>query len=248
MSIQVGLQLYTLRKEMKRDFFGTLEKVAEMGYQGVEFVDFGGFPAATLKEKLAELKLVPVGAAFIAEDFRTKFEEILEYVKTLGCGYLTCVWERYGSKEDYIQAAAFYNEIGRKCRENGITFCYHNHAFEFLTYDGEYALDLLYRLTDPENMKAEIDTCFVEMMGLNPAAYMRKYASRCPLLHLKDWERGTTSGTVEVGNGVLDIPEIVTAAGEIGVEWMIVEQEYFINSAVESARESLDNLRRMNLL
>ena len=248
MSLPVALQLYSVRDKTAVDFIGTLEKVAAMGYKGVEFAGFGDIPAARMKEALDKLGLKAVGSHTGLDLLKNKLNEVIEYNIEIGCKYIICPYNTYESKEDYLEAAKLYNEIGEKCKARGLQFAYHNHDFELASFDGEYGLDILFRDTTPENMAAEIDTCWVFFAGLDPAEYVRKYKGRCPLVHLKDLKEKGSKEFIENGDGIIDTPAVVKAAEESGAEWLIVEMDSCPRPSLESVKISLDNLKRMKLV
>lgn len=245
MSLPVALQLYTVRDETAKDFIGTLEKVAAMGYDGVEFAGFGDIPATQMKAVLDRLGLKAVGSHTMPDLLKEKLDEVIKYNLEIGNKYVICPWAPFKTKEDYVNAVRLFNEIGARCRENGLQFVYHNHDFEFTKFDGEYGLDILYNGTTPENMVAEIDTCWAFYAGVDPADYVRKYKGRCPLVHIKDLKTKENKEFIEVGYGVIDIPEIVKAANEIGSEWLIVEIDTCPKPTLESAKISVDYLKSL---
>ncbi len=122
-----------------------------------------------------------------------------------------------------------------------LNVCYHNHDFEFQQFDGKYALDMLYEQTDPELVKAEIDIYWVQYAGLDPVAYVANYASRTPLVHLKDMANDETRFFAEVGEGTIDIDGVIAVA--TSAEWLIVEQDRSRRSPLESVKMSIDHLR-----
>ena len=135
-------------------------------------------------------------------------------------------------------------EIGKKAHENGLTLLYHNHDFEFVTIDGKYALDILYDTIPSDYLQTEIDTCWVNVGGENPAEYVKKYKGRAPIVHLKDFYGEKSDDMYEliglnkkapvrpgnfefrpVGSGLQDFPPIVAAAEYAGAGWVVVEQD-----------------------
>ena len=188
MSIPVAVQLYTLRDEMARDFTGTLAKLAETGYKGVEFAGYGGLTADLMKNHLDRLGLKAVGSHVGIDLLKNQLDEQIEYNLEIGNNYIVCPWAKFDSRAEWVEFAGFLNRVGEKCREKGICLCYHNHAQELELYNGEYALDILFKETDPEFLKAEIDTYWIQYAGIDPIEYMKKYAGRTPLVHQKDME------------------------------------------------------------
>ena len=128
----------------------------------------------------------------------------------------------------------------------GIVLCYHNHAFEFETFDGKYGLDILYDNSDPQYVQAEIDTYWVQKGGVDPAAYIRKLSGRTPLIHIKDMD--TDGDFAEIGEGTLDWDAIWSACEASGAKWYIVEQDRCKRPPVESATLSVNNLCKMGKL
>lgn len=244
-AVPVALQLYTVRDELGRDFEGTLRRVAEMGYAGVEGGRYPDVPARELKGLLDGLGLrspaMMVGLDALENDLDGAIDDAL----TLGAPYLILSWlapERY-SAPNLPALAARLNEIGQKCRERGLTFGYHNHDGEFAIQDGAYALDRLLDATDPSAVVLELDVYWAAYGGADPAAYLRKRAGRVPLVHLKDMD--ANRGWAEVGDGTLDLPAIFAAAEAGGVQWYIVEHDKPAMPPLDSARRSLDNLRAL---
>lgn len=244
MDLPVALELYTLRNELKDDFLGTLEKVAEIGYKGVEFAGYGGLSANELKKHLDRLGLVPTGSHVGIDLLKDKLDEVIEYSIEIGNKYIVCPWNKYETKDDFISTAKLLNDIGKKCKEKGLVLCYHNHNHEFQLFDGKYGLDLLYENTDSDLVKAEIDTYWVEYAGVNPVDYIRKYSGRLPLVHLKDMEKGTRD-FAEIGNGTMNIKEIIEASKKAGAEWFIVEQDVCKRPPLESVKISFENIKKM---
>jgi sugar phosphate isomerase/epimerase len=232
---------------MGRDFIGTLKKVSDLGYSGVEFAGFGGLSSAELKAYLEEFKLKPVGAHIGIDALKNNLEEIIEYNLQLGNKYIVCPWASFQSKEDYIAMAETLGEIGRRIKEAGLQLCYHNHSHELQSFDGEYGLDIMYRSVDSEILKAEVDTYWIAYAGLNPVDYLEKYSGRTPLLHIKDMENSEKREFAEIGTGTMDIKALAEQAEKNGTEWLIVEQDMCKREPLESVRISIENLKEMNL-
>lgn len=247
MKLPVALQLYTVRDETGKDFAGTLRKVAEIGYKGVEFAGFGNIPAGEMKAMLDELGLVPVGSHTGADLLTEKLDEVIEYNLTIGNKYIVCPWYKLQSKEDIVNAQKLFNDIGKKIRAAGFEFLYHNHDFEFRQYDGKYGMDILFEGIEDGVMEAEFDTGWIMYAGVDPAVYIKKYSGRCPLVHIKDFASTEKPDITEVGNGLLDVKAVAAAAEEIGSKWLIVEQDHCKGSSLESIRISMENLRKMGL-
>lgn len=248
MNYSIAVQLHTLREETEQDFIGTLEKVAEIGYQGVEFYQYGGLTAAELKQQLDRIGLKAAASHIQLEELKTNIDEIIEYNIQIGCDYIVVPWTNYQEKDQYVELARLCNEFGAKCKARGIQLCYHNHHREFKVFDGEYALDLFFSLTEAEKVQAEIDVYWVKYSGVDPSQYLKKYSGRCPLVHLKDMEDTEERFFAEVGSGTLDVKGVVATAEEIGAKWLIVEQDRCRRPALESVTISFNNLKKMGLV
>jgi sugar phosphate isomerase/epimerase len=240
--------MYTLRNEAAQDFAGTLRQVAEIGYAGVECAGTCGLSAAEPRRHLDELGLRPAGSHSALDAMEKDLNAVLDFNQVIGNEFVVCPWlpaERRKSADDYRALGDLLNRVGAACRERALQLCYHNHDFEFQRFDGEYGLDILYGATDPQLVKAELDTYWIKKAGADPVAYIRKYASRCPLIHLKDMAADEKGSFAEVGEGIQDWPAIFAASEASGARWYIVEQDTCPRPPLESVAISLRNLRAM---
>jgi sugar phosphate isomerase/epimerase len=246
----IGLQPFTVREELKQDYAGTLERIARIGYKGVELAPPPeGMSVAEQKALLDRLGLQVIGthAGFNTLDWDP--ELIMDYLETVGGCKHIAISLLFHSKEDVLKKAEKLNGLGEQCRRRGYKLLYHNHDWEFVQYDGEYVLDIVLNETDPSFVQMELDTYWAAKGGVDPAAYLRnRLRGRCPLLHIKDMEAGEAKFFAEIGEGVLDFQEIAKAAQEAGVEWMVVEQDQCRRPPLESLQISYTNLRKLGLM
>lgn len=239
----IALQLYTVRDETARDFAGTVRAVAEMGYPAVEFAGYGGLSSEQLAALLAETGLraasTHVGLAALDGDIARE----LEYCAAIGSRFLVLPWlpPEWQAPDALRRIAPRLNEFGTQCRERGITFAYHNHAWEFAPHEDGYLLDVLVNSTDSALVGLELDVYWAAFAGADPARYLREHAGRVPLLHMKDM--AADRDFAEVGDGTLDMRGILAAAQKSGARWYIVENDEPRIASLESARRSLVNLR-----
>ncbi|OGX68661.1 MAG: sugar phosphate isomerase [Paenibacillus sp. RIFOXYA1_FULL_44_5] len=252
--MSIGLQLYTLRSEMAADLEGTLRKVASLGYEGVEFAGYFDFPADKLRSLLDELGLTAIGSHVGLVNLRGNLAGEIEYVKAIGGSYIICPHVADNERKDADNWKKLYvelQEIGEQVTKQGLQFGYHNHAFEFdIQVDGEFALDALYQATNSEQVLAEMDVCWVQYAGQDPVSYINKYAGRLPLLHLKDFAKDEQNHmqTLELGQGIVQLDEVIAAAAQAGVKWLIVEQDRCQNPPLESIANSMKWLKDHNVL
>ena len=247
MALPLALQLYSVRNELAQDFRGTLEKVKEMGYAGVEFAGLEGNAPEDVKAMCAEIGLTPISAHVPYQDMREDAETVLRAYATVGCKYVVLPYltpEYRPGTELFPQVIEDLKKIGTVAKSLGLTLLYHNHDFEFLKIDGKYALDILYDEVPADLLQTELDTCWVNVGGEEPAAYVRKYTGRAPVVHLKDFageksenmyaligiksDESKKPSTFEfrpVGSGKQNFPEIIKASEEAGALWLVVEQD-----------------------
>lgn len=250
--LPIALQLYTVRDEIARDFAGTLRQVADIGYRSVELAGYGGLAAGEMKSLLDSLGLGVAGSHVGLDALDKDIEGVIAYNTTIGNRYVVCPWlpeERLRNVAACGEVAGAFNRIGERLKAAGLSFAYHNHAFEFKRVEGDvYAYDVLMNACDPALVKIEMDTFWVKKGGEEPGDYLRKYAGRVPLIHLKDMTPGADGTFAEVGEGVMDFDAIFNAAGEAGGEYYIVEQDRCQRPPLESVRISFENLKKMGMV
>ncbi len=247
MALPVAIQLYSVRDAMQADFEGTLKKVSELGYQGVEFAGLFGHSAAEVKDLCAKYNLTPISAHVPLVDLLKDTAATLAIYKEIGCEYVAIPYvteERRPGAEKFAETLEDMKMIGEECVKLGLTLVYHNHDFEFVKVDGEIGLDVIYNTVPAELLKTEIDTCWANVGGVDPAKYILKYTDRAPIVHLKDLsgvpngrlyaligldeDKEVEASTFElrpVGYGRQDMPNILDASVKAGAKWVVVEQD-----------------------
>nr|WP_255639811.1 sugar phosphate isomerase/epimerase [Aquibacillus saliphilus] len=222
-----------------------------MGYQGVQFAGFFETPAKQLKQVMDDSGVISAGS-------HTRYDMLLdehlmqslEYNHTIGNELIICPSlpeEFKGSVDAFKRAADSLNEIGRKCNDQGFTFGYHNHDFEFSDLgSGKRGFEILYENTDPNFMKMELDCYWALHAGFDPLEIIKQNRNRCVSLHIKDMKRveGKKVST-EVGQGELDIQALLKEGRECGVDWFTIEQEDFDKDTLESAYINLTNIKEL---
>jgi sugar phosphate isomerase/epimerase len=241
--MNIGLQLYTLREETAKDFIGTLKKVAEIGYEGVEFAGYGGLKADHLAELLKELNLKAIASHVSIAQLTDHLETEIDFNLAIGSRYLICPYieEEERTESKWLALFTQLEQIGRRCAERGIGFAYHNHDFELQQNVNEkLVLDAMMSAVPKDALLMELDACWVHHAGYVPSDYIAEYAGRLPLLHLKDMRKlpNGEALTVELGQGEIDLHAIIDASAQAGVEWLIVEQDKCSNPPLESIQES----------
>jgi sugar phosphate isomerase/epimerase len=246
--------MYTLR-EFCKDISGiakSLQKVRQIGYEAVQVSGFGPAGAKDVAKALSDNGLVCCSTHMGWQRFTDDFDALVADHKLWKCTHpaIGAMPKEFRTAEGVAKFAPMANEVGRKLAEHGMDFSYHNHNFEFVRQGGKALLETLYELTDARYVKAEIDTHWVQAGGGDPAAWVRKYAGRMPILHLKDMVMAPEGGQrfAEVGEGNLNWPAILKAAKAAKVQWYCVEQDdCYGRDPFESLKISLYNLHKLGL-
>ncbi len=247
MTFPVAIQVYSVRDDAARDLYATLKELKKMGYDGVEFAGLYGNSPEKVKEMCEELGLVPLSAHVPYLDMIADPEGVLSAYATIGCKFVAVPY----LTEEYRPGTPRFAEVienvkilGAAAKKLGMQLLYHNHDFEFTKIDGKYALDILYDSVSEDLLQTELDTCWVNVGGEDPSQYLKKYAGRAPVVHLKDFVGEKSENMYEligiekkaeasaekfelrpVGSGKQDFPAILKASEESGVTWVIVEQD-----------------------
>lgn len=240
--IPIALQAYSLRDDAKADFPGTLRRIKEIGYEAVEFAGYFGMSSRELRSLLDDLGLRAVSSHVGYQELSENLDRQIEYSVEIGAKYLICPGYGAEDRDGWLKFADFLSAAGEKCKAAGLVIGYHNHSRELEKTDGEYMLDILFDAVKSDAVVAQLDLGWVMYAGVDPIAYLRKYAGRCPLVHVKDFDENKVQ--TEVGTGVLDLPGVVAACRETGVEWMIIETEEYNMKPIDSVRVGLENLKK----
>lgn len=246
-----ALQLYTVREPAKKDLKGTLTRAREIGYEYLQWSGMPQLPANEIRAMLDDLGLKVIAVHTGVEAFEKDFAAELLFWKTVGTPFIATGGmpkDNQKTLEDWKRGAERLGKIGAALDRAGIDYGYHNHAGEFEKYpeDDRLKIDILMDLTKPEHLKFEMDVAWVYEGGQDPAAYLRKYKGRCPVIHIKDVAKDQPEGKhvfTELGRGVLDMAELLKAGQESGVEWYVYEQDTCPGDPLDSAKISYDWLK-----
>lgn len=245
--LRLGLQLYTLRDLLEEDFKGTLAKVAELGYQGVEFHHFYGHSAEEVKAMLDEYGLEVLGTHVQYTSLLEDLDSVIAYHKGIGNKNIVVPYLSEEQRSSWPQIFTNLQEIGSRLKQEGLVLLYHNHDFELTEkIGGRTALDALYDSVPADVLLAELDTCWIHFAGYSPIEYIQAYEGRLPIVHWKDVKRKEDGSplTVELGQGEVDVAAVGDAAEQAGVEWIVVEQDICTNPPLESIEASLNWIKQ----
>jgi sugar phosphate isomerase/epimerase len=254
----VGLELYSLRDEMKNSVPKTLATVRRMGFTDVEVPGLYGLTATDFRKELDRAGLKCSAVVVPWDRLRDDLRGGLSDAGALGAKYVICPWiphDKVFTLADVDTAAENFGSWGRECAAQGLVFCYHPHGYEFGFMGNQTMFDTLARSTNSKTVKFELDIFWVVRGGENPVSLLRKHEGRFPLVHLKDLKKGTPTGdltgnapddtSVALGKGLIDIPSILKACAEEGVAHYYIEDES--PDAARQIPESLAYLRSLGV-
>ncbi len=249
----IALQLYSLRDDIKTDYAGTIKKAGAMGFTAVEAAgyDNGKFYGKSPEEFKADIEAAGMKAIsshttrtlsekeLASKDFSESlkwWDEVIKAHKAAGMKYIVAPWMNVPKTLKDLQTyCEYYNEIGKKCKENGMSFGYHNHAHEFQTVEDKVMYDYMLENTNPEYVFFQMDVYWVVRGQQSPVDYFNKYKGRFALLHIKD--------NKELGqSGMVGFDAIFKNTDAAGVKHLIVEVEKYNFTPEESVKQSLDYL------
>ncbi len=267
--LPLGLQLYSVRQQLAKDFEGTLAQVASVGYREVEAAGFFGKSAAVVKQAMEKVTLRCVSSHHPFADLNQNFDKLLAFNKELGVEYLICSspgfkaaagpdapgHPRLLTMDDWRWNAEQFNRMGEKSLAAGIRFGYHNHVREFAVTDGVVPYTELLRLTDPAKVTMELDCGWAVVGKFKPVDLLRDYPGRFSMLHIKDFRAAPSTGTeaheptvTELGRGDIDYrPILQQAARTQKIKHMFVEQEAFDMPYMQSLKVDADYLRGLGV-
>ena len=243
----IGLQLYTVRSLMARSVEDTLELVAEIGYEEVEFAGLFDRTPAQVREILDRVGLRAPATHHGIDVFRDGLEAAADTAATLGHDYLvlpSLPREALASADSVRRLADEMNRFGERCRTAGSRFAFHNHAIELSDAPGVVPLQVFLEQTDPELVTFEVDLFWLVHGGGEPLDYFASYPGRFELCHIKD--RTSAGEMVDVGRGAIDFASILGRAEEAGLRHFFVEHDS-PGDAAASVAASYRHLRRLDV-
>jgi sugar phosphate isomerase/epimerase len=268
-----GIQLWMVKNELARDFEGTLRALGRMGYKRIEAAGWHDRTPAQFRAALRSAGLECSAAHYGLRDLLEEHEKRLAFARDVGAKYVVASspapsrpmppgkpWS-VGVAEamtlaDWRSNAEAMDRIGRRARQMGLRFGYHNHSAEFLTYERRLPMDEIVRLTDPANVVLELDIGWVAAAGYDPVETINRYAPRIHLLHIKDLASAVRvpgrmiedETTTVIGEGTIDWPAVFRAVRRAPIHSYFVEQEEpFKEPPLEAARKSLNYLRKLSI-
>lgn len=234
----LGVQSYTFRNSFPLGVEATLDTIQALGITELE----GGNPKGVTPEaflqmlKARNIRVPSIGAGY--EQIVKDPQDVIQKAKFMGASYVMVAWIPHQKDSftlaDAQKAAEDFNRVGKILKENGLTFCYHNHGYEFRPYKNGTLFDYLAQNTNPEYVSFELDILWAFHGGQDPVKLLNKYGNRWKLMHLKDLKKGvkgdfsggtSTENDVALGTGQIDIPAVLKAAKKAGIKHYFIEDE-----------------------
>ena len=233
----LGVQTYTFRRSIGNDPVKVLDTIKKLGFTEIE--GGGGRMHPAEFKKLCDergISIPSTGAGY--EDLVNKIDSVVWRAKMLGAKYVMCAWIPHQNNEltfeNAKKAVEDFNRAGKILKENGLTFCYHAHGYEFQPYEDGTLLDYMFKNTNPEYVSFQMDIFWIQFGGGDPVALLKKYGNRWKMMHLKDMRKGTkkdltgltsVENDVTLGTGELDLPAIFNEAKKVGIKHYFIEDE-----------------------
>ena len=251
-----GIVSYTYRKSFEKDVPATLDTIKRLGITNIEFSNLFKRTAKEIKQMLDErgMRCTSFGVSY--NDLVEKTAEVAENAKALGASYVRVAWiphEGPATIETIKKAAEDFNKAGKFLKENhNLTFCYHNHGYEFVPYEKGTLFDYLAANTNPDFVSFELDVVWAHLPGYDPAELIKKYPSRFRLMHVKDVRKGVkgdatgridTDSNVALGTGQVNIASIIKAGKKSSIQYYYIEDES--NKVNEQVPVSLTYLKSL---
>jgi sugar phosphate isomerase/epimerase len=245
----IGVQLYTVRELLQKDFEGTLARLAAIGFREVEFAGYVGRSPQAVRAALKTAGLDAPSAHVPIETARDHWPRALEAAHVIGHKYLVVAWlpeKERGALDGYRTAADLFNRVGEQANAAGLRFAYHNHAFEFARLEGRIPYDVLLERCDPRYVAFEMDLYWITKGGQDPLGYFARWPGRFPMVHVKDSTGAPEHRMVDVGVGIIPWRAIFARREQAGIHHYFVEHDEPADP-LASVRASYEYLRRLEL-
>lgn len=241
---QVGLQLYTLRRELSEDFEGTLAKVSELGYKEMEFAGYYNRSAGEIRRILDANGMTSPAAHIQLAAVRADIQREIDFAAELGQQYIVVPFLAPNERtyDDYQRLVETLNSAGEACKNAGLKIGYHNHSFEFEPTNGIIPFDYILAETDPDLVDMELDLYWLANAEVDPLAYFQNHPGRWSMLHVKDMD--SLGRMAPVGTGAIDFAEIFSYASTGGFKHYFVEHD-FPGDGIASISQSIYTLRNI---
>ncbi len=236
----------------REGFAEALKKIRDIGYEAVQVSGIkGDLQPEEVREELDNAGLYCCATHERMHHYVENFDEVVKKQRILGCDFTAAGHPGMYIEPEYRPGlSTLLDEVGRKLKEEGLIFGYHNHQVEFQKYDGKLLMEEIYMNTAPNHLSAELDLHWIQAGGASPAAWIRKLKDRIHVLHYKDFTIiGKERTIAEIGEGNMDWEDILAASEESTARWYVVEQDrpFQDRDIFDSLKISYDNMRKMGI-
>ena len=269
-SIKIASPMFILRNECKENLLEVLEKLSNLGFDGVELLGLYDNEPIAIRDKLDELSLTAIGNHVDYTTFAAHTDETIAAHKLIGCDYITIS----GPDQQNIPNPSYMQkylddviEIGKKCNDHKIRLLYHNHAYELKNkIDDVYLLDYILNHVSEEHLGFEADLGWIAIAGGNPLAYLKRYLTRCPVIHLKDFYADSIEGIGDIsklgdqrggsdnanfefrptGYGIVNTPALLNHVNACEPDWLVVDHDLaYDRDTYQDLKLSLDFVKNL---
>jgi sugar phosphate isomerase/epimerase len=256
--VPLGLQLYTVRGDLAKDYEGTMKQLKDIGIRHVQAnLTMAGKSSGEQRKLYDSMGMVWESIHAGGDDLRVRLQATIDEAKGAGIKNITCSFPLYPADraqimagptvDDWKRNADAFNKAGAACKGAGMSFAYHNHNLEFRKIGDVLPYDLLLKETDPSLVQMEMDIGWVKAAGADPVAYLTKYSTRYHSLHIKDLKnQGIPNNNMKmisaiIGKGIIDWKAVLAAAHKTKLERAFLEiEEPYDPSALEMVKQSFD--------
>lgn len=224
---KIGIQLYTVRDQMKADFEGTLARIAQIGYKEVEFAGYFDRAPDDVRAILDRNGLSAPATHIMLMDIEG-WKKSIDTAKAVGHQYIVVPWimeDKRKTLDDWKKVAAVFNQAAQMTKDAGMQFAYHNHDFEFQKVENQIPFDTLLQNTDPKLVQLEIDLYWITKGGQDPLSYFSRWPGRVPMVHVKDSAGAPDHKQTDVGQGSIDWKRIFAKRDQAGIKHFFVEHD-----------------------
>jgi len=256
-----GIQIYTIREALKKDFVGSMERVAALGYKNLELFSYeaGQYFGRSIREikQITEdlgmqVRSAHVGTGLLNPTYvgslTNNWKQVIEDAALLEQEYLVLAYLQADERktiDDYKKICDLLNKCGEMAKNAGIQLAYHNHAFEFEVLEGIVPYDFMLEACDKGLVQFEMDMYWMKRAKKDPLTYFKQHSGRFPLWHVKDMSADEDQFFASVGDGIIDWKSIFGAAEQAGLSYYFVEQDQTRDdNPFEEIEESIQYLNK----
>jgi sugar phosphate isomerase/epimerase len=245
---KIGLQIYSVLGIKPNELLASIERLAQIGYEGVEFLDYNAVPPAKdIRRTLDTLGIVSSGIHTSYDSLINDFDSVLAYSLETGAPYIVVprLPPIFQFGDECKKAAETLYPVAEKCKKNNIRLVYHFHDWEIIEHDGKCPMDIMAEILPEDLFSFQAEVFWFECCGVDPIAFINKYRKRIVSLHVADKKNKSQHVYTELGMGVIDLKSIVDACKKIGVDWYNIEQEDYAGDIFASLEYDYKYLKNL---